>query len=125
MNNLLAADLTDSTSQPESNTTIIGVTIPTLASRLDALLLVLKTCKGDTCRNPWKALQLDGKITSLVDALDPSYDNFFENELPRVSFSACEAGYIINSEMPLFEDLQLSRRRGEMMLNGADLDGRR
>lgn len=81
---------------------LLGVTIKQLASRLDALLYVLKSCRGDSCRQPWHALMPNTTVNSLSDALDSSYNSFFSG-VPKVSFSACEAGYIVSAEGPQFQ----------------------
>lgn len=61
-------------------------TLARLQTRLDALLLVLKTCVGDVCRSPWRSVFPDGSVSSLADALDRDFDSFFE-ALPRVKYS--------------------------------------
>ena len=71
-----------------------------LESRLEALLLVLKSCKAITCIKPWLALHPGGKVTTLKDAMDPKFDAFYEQQQNRISFSKCEPGYIIKSEGP-------------------------
>ena len=70
-----------------------------LVSRLDALLMVMKGCKQDTCREPWNELFPDGSVTSLETAMGERYDSFFENQ-PKVTFSSCPAGHIIAEEGP-------------------------
>ncbi|KAI4731989.1 arylsulfatase [Aureobasidium sp. EXF-10728] len=65
--------------------------------RLDALLLVLKTCKGQTCINPWASLHPSGTVVSLAQALNPQFDAFYKNH-PKVGFSSCELGYIPSAE---------------------------
>jgi N-acetylglucosamine-6-sulfatase len=67
---------------------------------LDALVVVLKSCKGETCIQPWKVLHPEGDVKSLVDSLKPGFDVFY-HEQPKVSFSKCELGYIKESEGPL------------------------
>ncbi|KAI9929343.1 hypothetical protein MW887_000811 [Aspergillus wentii] len=67
--------------------------------RLDALMMVLKSCTGDACRDPWKQLHPGGKVQSLPDALDASFDGFYSRQ-PKVSFSSCEPGYLISREGP-------------------------
>lgn len=57
-----------------------------LQTRLDALLLVLKTCVGDVCRFPWKTIFPDGSVSSLADALDSAFDGYF-TDLPKVKYS--------------------------------------
>ena len=67
--------------------------------RLDTLLLVLKTCKGASCREPWRHL-LDIKgINILADAMDPSLDAFFAAQ-EGVSFSQCRMGHLVSVEGP-------------------------
>ncbi|PHH61800.1 hypothetical protein CDD81_7964 [Ophiocordyceps australis] len=67
--------------------------------RLDALLLVTKTCSGSSCRNPWLELQRECRITTMCpasinifrdweSALNSMFDPFFES-LPKVSFGRC------------------------------------
>lgn len=73
--------------------------LPQIIARLDALMLVLKSCEGDACRYPWRQLHPAGKVNSLADALDPGFDTFYKNQ-PKVSFSSCEDGYIISAEGP-------------------------
>ncbi|EKD03024.1 arylsulfatase precursor [Trichosporon asahii var. asahii CBS 8904] len=74
-----------------------------VAERLDALLLVLKTCQGQQCREPWASLFPTGEVTSFADALDAGYDGYFQN-LPRVKFDECALGYQARRERPLWED---------------------
>lgn len=60
-----------------------------LFTRLNALLMVAKSCKQNTCRNPWSALFPGGQVTSLSGAMNAQYDTFFANQ-PKVSFSSCK-----------------------------------
>jgi arylsulfatase len=114
MNNLLGPGATQNT--------ILGVSVKTLVSRLDGLLLVLKSCQADSCRKPWRSLFPGGSVVSLIDAVAPAYDGFFE-KLPRVSFSACVPGYVVSYEGPQFQSLSLSRRRsGVTVQDGGDPD---
>ncbi|KAF2099451.1 Arylsulphatase [Rhizodiscina lignyota] len=80
--------------------TIAGRPFREIVPRLDALVLVLKSCKGETCIHPWKELHPDGDVHSLVDALGPRFDVFYERQ-PKVSFLKCELGFIKESEGPL------------------------
>jgi hypothetical protein len=74
-----------------------------LVQRLDGLLLVLKTCKGDSCRQPYHQLfPSEGKLHALSQVLDPKYDDYFAN-LPRVQFSECILGYQNRFEKPEWE----------------------
>ena len=71
-----------------------------IASRLDALLLVLKSCKGVSCIRPWDVLHPLGNVRNLEDALLSGYDEFYEKEQTKVAFSRCEPGYILDAEGP-------------------------
>lgn len=75
--------------------------LKTLISRLDSLLLVLKTCKAQECTHPWEVLHPKGNVQNLYDALNPRFDDFYEVQQERVSFSKCEKGYILDSEGPI------------------------
>ena len=74
-----------------------------LVNRLDALLMVLKTCKGRQCTHPWESLFPTGQVRCLSDALEPQYDHYFEQQLERVRFDRCEKGYIVESEGPMWD----------------------
>ncbi|KAK0113520.1 hypothetical protein ONS95_013774 [Cadophora gregata] len=84
----------------------LPVPITTLIPRLDALLMVLKSCAGPTCISPWSVIHPAGNVKTLADALDERFDRFYgrvwgkDNERERVAFSACELGYIVGSEGP-------------------------
>ncbi|KAJ7140941.1 alkaline-phosphatase-like protein [Mycena epipterygia] len=107
MNNLLASSNLDPTSSlglrtvPSSTARASSVTddIPHLTSRLDALMMVLKSCKTNACRKPWNVLHPQGNVQNLADALDSQYDDFYASQ-PKVSFSECSPGYIITAEGP-------------------------
>ncbi|GLA00590.1 hypothetical protein AnigIFM60653_009340 [Aspergillus niger] len=81
------------------NATILGYDIPAVIDRLDALLLVLKSCKGRTCIKPWEVLHPDGSVQNLLDALRAQYDEFYHDQ-PKVSYDRCEYGYVIDAEGP-------------------------
>ena len=83
--------------------TLQGFPIDKVAARLDSLLFVLKSCKGQSCIRPWSALHPAGNVESLNDALSPRFDHFYEREQSRVQFDHCENGYIPNAEGPQFE----------------------
>ncbi|KAL4932930.1 sulfatase family protein [Aspergillus undulatus] len=67
--------------------------------RANALVMVLKSCTGDSCRDPWGQLHPNGDVNNLIDALNSTYDTFYANQ-PRVTFTQCEKGYIVASEGP-------------------------
>lgn len=99
MDNLL---LSSSTSSTENLVHGLG-RIDSVAARLDALLLVLKSCKGDSCRRPWAALHPNGGVESLADAMKEEYNGFYEEEQVKVSFERCELGYLVEAEGVQFE----------------------
>jgi len=81
---------------------LAGRSFQDVVYRLDALLVVLKTCKGDSCIHPWSELHpssasSSASPTSLLQALDPAYDSFYQTH-PKVGFSSCELGYIPEAE---------------------------
>ena len=65
--------------------------------RLDALLLVLKSCAGSTCHRPWSVFHPQGNVNSLLDALDTRYDDFYAGQ-PKVKFEWCDLGLIPEAE---------------------------
>ncbi|OQV10930.1 hypothetical protein CLAIMM_14849 isoform 1 [Cladophialophora immunda] len=80
----------------------VTTTVSHLTSRLDALLLVLKTCKMDGCRFPWSALHPAGGVHSLRDALESQYDAFYRTR-PKVQYERCERGYFPASEGAMWD----------------------
>ena len=77
-----------------------GHPIGQVTSRLDALLMILKTCKAEQCTTPWLTLHPGGQIRNLAEALDSTLDAFYGEE-PKVSYTKCELGYIASSEGPM------------------------
>lgn len=85
--------------------TLLDRPLEAVMHRLDALLLVLKSCKQDSCRDPWSTLTAHMNSTengpkSLRAALDGKYDEFFAKQ-PRVSFGWCDRGYKVMAEGPM------------------------
>jgi hypothetical protein len=62
---------------------------------------VLKSCKGNTCTDPWRVLHPSGDVTSLSAAVKVKFDHFYKVQ-PKVSFTKCEMGYLVESEGPQF-----------------------
>ncbi|KAJ6100451.1 hypothetical protein N7499_000081 [Penicillium canescens] len=81
------------------DTRILGRSISQAINRLDALLMVLKSCQGVTCIHPWNVLQPQDSVSTLSDALHERYDGFYGAQ-PQVSFDWCDDGYIIEAEGP-------------------------
>ncbi|AEO60121.1 hypothetical protein MYCTH_2095444 [Thermothelomyces thermophilus ATCC 42464] len=105
LNNLLR----DSAKPPA---TLLGVPFEKVVARLDSLLFVLKSCKGQTCVRPWHALHPAGNVQNLHDALNPRFDVFYEQQQKKVSFTRCEMGYLLDAEGPQFETDGLVYRHG-------------
>ncbi|KAL2679158.1 hypothetical protein Neosp_009920 [[Neocosmospora] mangrovei] len=95
LNNLLHPD--------SPSGTLLGLPIGKVVSRLDTLLYVTKSCKGAVCARPWHALHPRGNVETLQHALSQRFDGFYESQQERVSFSRCEAGYLVDAEGPQFD----------------------
>ncbi|KAF4434834.1 putative arylsulfatase [Fusarium austroafricanum] len=80
-------------------TALLGTTTQQVLNRLDALMLVLKSCKGEICIEPWKVLHPEGGVASLKDALRKEFDVFYKEQV-KVRFDRCEDGYLIAAEGP-------------------------
>lgn len=75
-----------------------------LLSRLNAILLVTKSCTRNTCRDPWILLQppnATAPITSLKAALDPAHDAFYAS-LPEMRFGECLGYQYAPNEVPFY-----------------------
>ncbi|GME62001.1 Arylsulfatase precursor protein [Neofusicoccum parvum] len=112
--NLAAAN-----SSASSTYQLAGRSLSDVLSRLDALVLVLKSCKGIQCTEPWNELHPGGNVRTLTDALDAKYDDFYTAQ-PKVSFTSCEPGYIISAEGPQ-EFNQYSGAKFETKLDGREV----
>lgn len=95
-----------------------------LLHRLDALMLVFKTCIGEACADPYSKLlphrsQRLG-TSGFADLLDPDLDEYFAR-LPKVSFKACDLGYHRALKQPEWEDalrqgaLQEAREKAQIV----------
>lgn len=78
---------------------LLGRDLEAVVDRLDALMMVLKSCKGKSCIDPWRALHPHGDVESLTRALSQRFDAFYQRQ-PKVSFTKCELGYIKEAEGP-------------------------
>ena len=83
-----------------TNQHLLHVSMQNLQNRLDALALVLKTCAGKTCQDPWSALDPSGETSTLLDALNPKYNSFYQQQ-NKVKFEHCSQGYFIYNELPI------------------------
>jgi hypothetical protein len=95
LNNLYPLQTESEVPPPE----LLGRSLNAVISRLDALMLVLKSCTGNTCIEPWDVLHRGSRVKSLKDALEVTFDTFYDNQ-PRVSFTWCDTGYIREAEGP-------------------------
>ena len=76
------------------------VTLKQLQARLDALLLVMKDCKGQTCVKPWQALHPKGDVEGLTDALRQEFGDLYWKEQKEVAFEKCMLTYEPRLEGP-------------------------
>lgn len=90
--------------KPNSNVSLLGHPIAKVAARLDALMLVMKSCKGsESCTKPWNSLHPAGNVANLREAMNPRYDIFYDKEQVKVSYSECALGYLKEFEGPQFD----------------------
>ena len=82
------------------NSNLRGRPLSEVVNRIDALLMVLKTCVTTACTEPWKQLHPDGNVDTLHDAMDDKYDDFYAMQ-PKVYFDGCRALYIPEVEGPM------------------------
>lgn len=71
-----------------------------LVNRLDALLVVLKSCRAETCRDPWSILHPnDDSVKTLKDALHEKYDAHY-TQFKKVEFQECLDYHFAANELP-------------------------
>lgn len=75
------------------------ISVAQLVARLDALLVVLKTCNSRTCTHPWETLHPSRDVTNLRQALDQRFDEFYAKQ-EKLYWTQCEEAYIAESEGP-------------------------
>ncbi|KAI1771206.1 arylsulfatase [Hypoxylon cercidicola] len=93
-----------------------------LMDRLNAVLLVTKSCADNICRQPWALLQPEtqkDEILSLKQAMDPKYDSFFA-QFPRVAFKKCLQIQDIDNEQPYYPPLPETGALGQNYRNRTD-----
>lgn len=84
-----------------------------LHARLNGLLLMTKSCEQNQCRDPWQAMHPNSTVTSLADALNPIYDDYY-NSLPTVQFKECINVQLPSNEAPFW---------GNQYIEGTSLGG--
>lgn len=82
-------------------------------TRLNAILMVTKSCEGGSCRDPWAVFELPHgkKLASFEEAMSPEYDSFF-NGFPLVSFRECLQFQSAENEAPFYPPLPDDGRYG-------------
>ena len=112
VSNLFPSADSTSDSRGVDQTTLLGLPISKVISRLDSLLFVLKTCKSKSCVDPWRALHPAGNVNNLKDALASRFDEFHEIKQKKIQFDRCARGYLLDAEGPQFENAGLAFRDG-------------
>lgn len=110
---------------PNNNTTTLlprSIPLVTLLPRLDALLMVLKSCKGRTCTHPWSVVHPAGDVTSLGEALREEFDDFYQTQQNKVVFDKCEKGYFPESEGPMSVRPFVDTARGREAIRGMEFE---
>ena len=104
LNNLypstINSHISSSTLSSALEPTILNIPVSKVLPRLDALLLVTKSCKAHTCVDPWSVIHPKGDVKTLADALRSRFDSFYTRlrEDKKVGFTKCELGYVKESE---------------------------
>ncbi|KIW33605.1 uncharacterized protein PV07_00441 [Cladophialophora immunda] len=76
---------------------IAGRPLAQILPRLDALMMVLKTCRDSVCVHPWRTLHPNGRVADLADALDARFDAFYRAQ-PKMGFASCPDAYYLEAE---------------------------
>jgi hypothetical protein len=110
--------------------TLLGRPTQQLLHRLDAMILVQKTCKMNVCREPWAQFHPDGDVKNLIDALDSKYDELYArvHEAGTVGWEHCYGDdqatlYNLDNERPLWKDVKKKVMQNEtiqLKRNGAE-----
>ncbi|OWY53885.1 putative arylsulfatase [Alternaria alternata] len=82
-----------------TNGTSNDLDIQRLWPRLDALLMVTKSCKGEACTKPWPLIHPRGDVQSLREAMNPDFDEFYADQ-HKIKYDACALGYFPSLEGP-------------------------
>ncbi|KFA52313.1 hypothetical protein S40293_00644 [Stachybotrys chartarum IBT 40293] len=91
--------LSPSRPNDESDFSLFDQGLDAVVDRLDAMLMVLKSCREDSCRDPWGTLHPGSDVMSLGDALSRDFDSFYL-EQPKVAFTRCVNGQLLDAEGP-------------------------
>ena len=101
MNNLMSVSSNHTNMDPTIAFGNVTYPMANLQDRLDALILVLKTCKGKICSDPWAELLPESGVSTLSQAMVEAFDGYFA-QLPKVEYASCEDGYILESGGPMW-----------------------
>ncbi|KAI9147002.1 Arylsulfatase [Paramyrothecium foliicola] len=104
-------ELYDTLNDPHELVNLAGSSNPyhvRVKSRLNALLLVSKSCTQSSCRDPWRLisppeLPCHKRIRSLKDALNPAFDAFYD-AFPLVQIEECLDYQYTPNEGPFYPD---------------------
>jgi hypothetical protein len=112
-----------SSSVEDDSQLILGRPIAQLLTRLDAVLMVQKSCKEGQCRKPWDQLHPGGQVQNLKDALDKKFDEKYA-KCPKVQFNRCfmEPVYHPWAEGPQWQGTQEEVQANLLTRNGYDWD---
>jgi hypothetical protein len=149
LTNIYTTDSTStSTTFPYISPSTTAIPISSLVTRLDALLVVLKTCKARQCTHPWETLhppppsgggRLEnsvggdgdgdgevvhyfGDVQTMGEALDPKFDGYYRGK-GRVVWERCEEAYVRESEGVEFVDRGVGLGDGEGKGKGVGDEG--
>ncbi|KAI0391452.1 arylsulfatase-like protein [Xylariaceae sp. FL0594] len=90
------------TRQSSSELTVMGLPLEKVVQRLESVLFVLKSCRAESCVDPWRQIHPAGNVASLKEALSPRFDAFYDKRNEKTEFDRCEMGYILDAEGPQF-----------------------
>lgn len=93
LTNLLASPM------PDPDYALMGQPLDAVVDRLDALMMVLKSCKERSCVDPWGSLHPKGSVETLADALSPRFDKFYKDQT-KFEYEQCAGGYFPGLEGP-------------------------
>ncbi|ORY61669.1 alkaline-phosphatase-like protein, partial [Pseudomassariella vexata] len=98
-------ELYDTANDPYELTNLVdsaNATHTQVINRLNALLMVTKSCEQNACRDPWSLLKPNNEtVISLTQALASEYDDFFA-DFEKVTFETCLSVQSVANEGPYF-----------------------
>lgn len=70
-------------------------------NRLNALVLYMKSCGSESCKDPWGNFDVSKPIKTFKQAMEPEYDTFF-SKFPTFEFGECMDYQYAPNETPFF-----------------------